>query len=181
MGAMASLVVSTLLFAQAPGHPVPDPEACAFTVAADGRAPEIVGPPEIVARARVVAQPDSPLVIRRVDLSDFVLLIGGSGVDYEGFYTMDVQNVSNRVIEDIRAGMSLWDEHRGATSGPRLKAPLAPGETVRLRTGGGRGGSVHPGESREDTVRLLFVVESVQLPGCFLKPAQAIPFTFTRR
>jgi hypothetical protein len=57
-------------------------------------------PAEAVARTRVLAQPGSPLVVRRVDVSDLHLSFGGPWVDTAGSWTVVVQNVSDQVIHD---------------------------------------------------------------------------------
>ncbi len=174
MGAVVPLVGSAVFLAQTPGTPVPEPEACAFTVAADGREPEFVGPPEAVARTRALSQPDSPLVVRRVGLSDLHLSFGGSGADPDGSWTVDVQNVTDQAIEDAAVRIQIGNERGYVGGGSAFKGPFMPGETLRL-TVRSHGQGVDPTASMGDTLELLVLIESIQLPRCFCRPAQAIP------
>jgi len=173
MPVLTALAVS-LVLGQAPAHPPPDPSACEFTVAADGLEPEIVGPNEVVVRTRVLSQPDSPLVVRRVDVSNLHLSFGGSGVDTDGFWTVDVQNVSDQAIGDAAVRIQIGNARGHFGGGPAWKGSLPPGETVRLKARS-HGAGVDPADSIGETLELLVLIDSVQLRGCLYKPAQAIP------
>lgn len=164
----AALLVAT----QSPAGPISDQTACAFDVMQRVRQPEVIGSPELRSRTRVLQQPDSPLAIVRVDLSDLRLNLLGSTQEHEGRFSIQVQNVSSRTINRATTMLRYWSGRGGGGSGPAWKQPLAPGAVVWL-TAGSRGSGVRPGEEMERDLELRVVVESVEFEGCLYKPAQA--------
>ncbi len=57
------------------------PPSCTFSIPAEPALPEIVGAPDVKERTWVMAQPDSPLAILRVDLSDTTLNDSGDAFE----------------------------------------------------------------------------------------------------
>jgi hypothetical protein len=64
--------------------------------------PEIVGEAPILSRASVMVQPDSPLAIVRLDLSRMQLSAGRGWYTTGGQYTVDVKDLSDRILIDAR-------------------------------------------------------------------------------
>lgn len=145
---------------------------CGFSTRPAPASPEIVGPPEIVAASRVLLQPDSPLAVRRADLSGLRLYTGGGVLDADGPFSIDVENVSDRTVRDATISLRFWAGSAGGGHGPKLRQPLAPGEVTRLLVPGGKH---HATFDPADGVELVFVVDRADLDECVYYPAVARP------
>jgi hypothetical protein len=170
-----TLVVALLGALFFPGAAAPQQSAengCGFTLSRQRVEPAIVGPPELVSRAHVLAQPDSPVVILSLDLSGITVNLAGPSHNREGQFRVQVQNVSDQAVKTANVMLRYWSGTGGGGHGPAFKEPLEPGE-VRWLTGGGRGNSVRPGHDMESSLELRAVVESVELADCIYRPAQA--------
>jgi hypothetical protein len=171
---VTALSLSAALFigTQSAEQTTSDETTCAFALLQRVGRAEIVGAPDLRSRTLVLEQPDSPLAILRVDVSELKLTLGGPALHHDGQFRIQVQNVSNRVIKDARIMLRYWSGRGGGGSGPAWKEPLAPGAVVWL-SANSRGSGVRPGEEMEGGLQLRLVVESVEIEGCVYKPAQA--------
>jgi hypothetical protein len=167
-----SVFAALFIGAQSPEKPASDHTPCAFGLLQRVGQAEVIGSPELRSRTLVLEQPDSPLAILRVDVSDLKLNLGGPTHDHEGQFRIQVQNVSNRVVKDATIMLRYWSGRGGGGSGPAWKQPLAPAAVVWL-SGNSRGSGVRLGEGMETGLELRLVVESVEIEGCVYKPAQA--------
>ena len=172
MATALSLFAALFIGTQSPENARADETSCAFALLQHAGRAEIVGSPELRSRTSVLEQPDSPLAILRVDVSELKLTLGGPAQQHEGQFRIQVQNVSNRVVKDARIMLRYWSGRGGGGSGPAWKEPLAPGALVWL-SANSRGSGVRPGEEMESGLELRLVVESVEMEGCVYKPAQA--------
>ncbi len=172
MVGLAAMLTGTVLRSARAGL-AGQPPSCTFSIASEPASPEIVAAPGVKERAWVMAQPDSPLAILRVDLSDTTLIVSGSAFETGGRHVVDVKNVSDRLLTDaevwIRAGTG---PRSGVGSGHKVGRALRPGEQARIdwKSGAGRGGDGAGGN-----VSVVALVDFVVTPGCTYKPSQAWP------
>src|SRR5688572_30023887 len=77
----------------------------------------VQGAQEMASRFRLVPQPDSPVVLTAIDFHDSVLDVApGSYLLRKRAYTLEIMNVSNQPIEDIRASVRIqWPNQSGGT------------------------------------------------------------------
>ena len=153
-----------------------------FNLPADRPAPEIVGAPDAIARARVMTQPDSPLAIVRLDLSGINLVAGPGSFERTGRHAVDVRNVSNQVLTDaevmVHVVIGETGGGSGVGSGRKTGRPLRSGEQIRIEwtPGTGRGSN-----ATTDEVSIVAVVRQVRMAGCSYVPSQAWPVSQTDR
>jgi hypothetical protein len=168
------LLLSAALFigTQLPDTPTSNQTTCAFELVQRVGQAEVLGSPELVSRTRVLEQPDSPVAILRVDVSNLKLNLAGPAHDHDGEFRIQVQNVSNRVINSATVMLRYWIGRGGGGSGPAWRQPLAPRAVVWL-SAKSRGSGVRPGAELERDLEFRLVVESVEFGGCVYKPAQA--------
>ena len=144
---------------------------CRYSLVQAHPVAEVAGKSEAAARASVAVQPDSPLAIVRVDLSDVALTAGAGSFTRSGRHIVDVRNVSDTVITGARVWVMVgFDPRSGVGSGARLRRSLQPGEQARLewRSGSGRGTD---GAGRD--VSVVALVHEVHIGGCTYRPASA--------
>ncbi len=144
-----------------------------FNILAEPALPQIVGAPDAKERTSLMTQPDSPLAILRVDLSDTTLNDSGDAFETGGRYVIDVKNVSDRLLTDAEVWIRVGTGTRsGVGTGHKVGRALQPGEQARVewKSGTGRGGG---GAGRD--VSVVALVEFVTTPGCTYKPSQAWP------
>jgi hypothetical protein len=127
-----------------------------------------------VRRARVLSQPDSPVAVLSVDLSQLVLTTGGSSYDYDGTFGIQIRNVSDRLIKSAMVSLFFWSELEGGGRHIGLNHALAPGDAAWL-AGGGSGYAWRLGHDMDENLALRVAVESVEIDGCIYRPAQARP------
>ncbi len=149
---------------------------CTFNLSADRPAPEIVGAPDVIARARVMTQPDSPLAIVRVDLSGVNLVAGPGSFEESGRYAVDVKNVSGQVLTDAQVSVHVVFGHGGSGVGSGFKVgrPVRPAEQARIEWKSGPGRGTH-GTTEE--VSVVAMVGWVTSAACKYMPSQAWPIT----
>jgi hypothetical protein len=170
---MKSVIGTVLIFATWIGgiawEPVDETTPCTFNVPASRPAPEIVGPSDLTQRVRVMTQPDSPIAIVRLDVTEVNLATGPGWFEKSGSYTIDIRNISTEMLTDASVILHFRIGEGGAGSGRHARRPIRPGEQLRLdgKMGAGRG----TGHSdREATITA--VVDWVTTAGCKFKPSQ---------
>lgn len=147
--------------------------ACTFVISAQNGEPEIAGDNEAARRAWVMTQPDSPLAILRVDLSDVALYAGDGYYSRSGRHVVDVKNISDKVITEAQVMVRVaFSVASGGGSGMKLGRPLQPGEQARIEWKSGSGRGSH-GTERE--VSVVALVREVQTAACTYRPSQAWP------
>lgn len=129
-----------LVVAIAPGAlaVIPGNQDCAFTVIQDAPHPEIIGSDDVSSRTQVLNEPGFPVVIVRVDLSEVareknekgLLAIGGT-------HRVEIQNVSDRVLDEIWVGAYHRLKSGAGWSGGATptRSPLGPGQRVWMLNG----------------------------------------------
>ena len=149
------------------------PPACAFAIAPGRVSPEIIAATPVKERALVMAQPDSPLAIVRLDLSGVALRVAGGWFNTRGRHAIDVKNVSDQTITDARVMVRVGTGPASGTgTGFKMDGPLHPGEETRIEWASGPGS----GASGTDAlVSVVALVELVRTAACTYKPSQAWP------
>jgi hypothetical protein len=145
--------------------------SCQFAVSRQSLPPEIHGPENIVSRARVLIQPDSPVALLSVDFSQMTLTVGGASFERSGGYSALIKNVSDRVLTQVEIVVRIRGKNGHIGSGTHWKTPLAPGETARVVARTGRGNGTAP----DGEVEVVTYVDSVETSGCVYKPSQSWP------
>jgi hypothetical protein len=150
-------------------------EACEFAIRGSEGDPVIAGPEEVVSIARVLRQPDSPIVVRSVDFEGTFLWVGDGEYSWEPRAKVLLRNQSDRVVENFEVFVFLMDEGGGGGVTKQLRGvqpeglrPQAEVEMV-LRAGRGHGGS------KANGVHLMVGVEWVQLKACRYSPSMRMP------
>lgn len=144
---------------------------CEFTVQGEPAHPAITGPDDIVPLVYVVEQPDSPVEIVSVDLTGMWLSIANERHSENHCARIAVRNRSDRVVQGFEVELRTSAPGGGGGTGLGSSSPLAPGQTVEIKScnGGGDGGA--PGNH----VRLLVWVGSAFFGECFYQPSLRIP------
>ena len=134
--------------------------------------PRLRGPDEITSRLRIVRQPDSPATVTAIDFSKTTLTVSPGYFEWQGSYTLEIANISDRPLREIRATVYVRFENlSGIGNGVHFDEIVAPGARLQL-VGRASGHGTSPA-SRDVTVDV--VVESVRWDGCVYRPSQAIP------
>ena len=147
---------------------------CSFRIAAQTLSPAIVGEQEVTGRARIMAQPDSPVAIVRLDLTHMGLTVGGGTFEARGRYVVDVINISDRALTDVLVNVWVgFARASGTGSGFRLGRTLQPGAKARIEWSSGvsRGTS----DRSDDIVSIVGLAAEVKTAGCTYKPSQSWP------
>jgi hypothetical protein len=146
-------------------------EVCAFRVLSGLPRSSLIGSPDLVRRVRVLPQPDSPIAVLSVDVSQLRLNAAGYSYDYDGKFGVRIRNVSDWVIKSATVSLLFWSENDGGGRHIALNHALAPGDAAWL-AGGGNGYGWRLGHDIEN-LELRIAVESVEMDGCSYRPAQA--------
>lgn len=146
---------------------------CTFAISPAANTPRVVGENEAARRAWVMAQPDSPLRILRVDLSGLDVNAGPGWFTRSGRHVMDVQNVSDKAIVGAQVMVKVgFSPGSGIGHGHKLERPLGPGEVARIEftSGNGRGS-----QSTDREVSVVALVQEVETADCTYRPSEAWP------
>lgn len=155
-----------------------DGDLCSFRLTSTEPArPEVLGPPDLVSRVHVLAQPDSPIEITGIDLSDTLISV------HRGIYTkhLEVQMKFRNRTDRRLAGVEAWvrlgflPQGIGSGSGRELTFPrgLAPGqETEYLRVAGGGYGT---GPAPHENYFVVAMIESADVQKCRYFPSRHVP------
>jgi hypothetical protein len=144
---------------------------CVFRILEAAPPPVITGPEEITSLVRFVAQPDSPVVVSRVDFSNADLTVGGESFAFNSDFTVELFNVSNRVLRNIDVRLHIRSRHGAAGGGPTLAGPLSPGQRELLRVSRQQAQGTAP----MNEVRVMISVDSVEWADCLYRPSQLLP------
>jgi hypothetical protein len=145
-------------------------ESCGFTVQGEPAHPTVTGPDDILPLVYVVEQPDSPIEVVSVDLSGMWLSVANERHTEQDCATYKVRNRSDRLVQAFDVQLQVGVLTGGVGFGTNPSSPLAPGQTVEIKScGGGQGGA--PGNH----VRLVVSVQSVYFGDCFYRPSLRIP------
>ncbi len=148
-------------------------EPCRFGISWSAPVATISGPDEIVKRVRLLAQPDSPIAITALDLTEIALVVGPGAYEWSGALTLEVMNVSDQPVSEVWT--QLWIDHvdGSAGGGQRFGELLLPGQRRRTTAGVGRGRG--KGDFRAEDVALRVFVDRASLDGCEYRPSLPIP------
>ena len=145
--------------------------SCGFTVQGEPAHPTVTGPDDILPLVYVVEQPDSPIEVVSVDLSGMWLSVANEQHTERDCATYKVRNRSDRPVQTFEVQVSVSVFTGGGGFGTHPSSPVAPGQTVEIKSCGGGGHGGAPGNH----VRLLVSVQSVDFGDCFYRPSMRIP------
>ena len=157
-----------------------DRDSCRFKVSESTTKPSITGPEDIVAMTYVIEQPDSPIGILAADFKDSFLSVVNDRYTEELRCTIKVRNRSDQPVRgfDVRVQVTTGGYARAGggigTFWPetgQTGRSLAAGEAMEITGCGGSG----TGGVIANTVRLVVVVDSVAMDGCFYIPSRRYP------
>jgi hypothetical protein len=150
-----------------------EPNGCTFRVSPESSPPDLMTGPDTTARAWIMAQADSPLAIRRADLTGLNVNGVTGSFTRSGRHVVEVKNVSDAVITDARVSVHVgFSMQSGIASGSRISRPLQPGDRAVLdwKSASGRGSI-----GADDDVSIVVLVTEVTTPGCTYRPSQSWP------
>jgi hypothetical protein len=167
------LIIGAVLAGMAPSVEAQEPvSGCGFVLAASAIPVTPAGPEEVTSRVRIIAQPDSPVAVTKVDFTGSKLDVVPGFFQWQPTYTLEVINRSNKPISNLLASVYVHSSTlSGVGDGGRWDQMLAPGARAELKVRGGRG---HGGFRGED-VSVDVLIESVTFDGCTYRPSQALP------
>lgn len=145
--------------------------ACGFTVQGEPARPTLAGPADILPLVYVVEQPDSPIEILSVDLNGMWLSVSGEQHTEKDCNSYKVRNRSDRAIQALDIELLVHSVSGAAGGGAHSSSPLAPGQSLEIKSCGGSGRGAAPGNH----VRLLVSVHSVDFGDCLYRPSLRIP------
>lgn len=152
--------------------PSPAPQsACTFSMAQS--APDVVvkGPDDILSRLRIIRQPDSPVVVAAVDLTEMDLVASTTSYSVTGSKVVELLNVSDRRVSDVRVTVwTRWSAFAGGGHSSRV-AEIGPGERAVVRIGGRGQGTA----GKESNLTVDVLIDSLKIGDCVYKPSQLIP------
>jgi hypothetical protein len=147
-------------------------EACGFAVQGELTQPTVKGPDEIVPLVYVVEQPDSPIEVESVDLQGMWLSVSNEQHTEHYCAKYRILNRSDRTIQKFGIMLRLSTSGGGSGGmGTPSSSSLPPGQAVEIESCGVRG----TGSAKDNFVRLLVFVDSVDFGDCFYKPSLRIP------
>jgi len=147
---------------------------CGFTVQPHNVSVTPTGPADLTSRARIVPQPDSPIVITRVDFTGSTLDVSPGYFRWQPAYSLELLNVSDRPISTAQTFVYVRSSTlSGVGNGWKLERTLAPGARAEIKATGGAG----RGGFKGDDVFVDIVIESVTFEGCVYRPSQALRTT----
>ena len=149
----------------------PHAVACGFTLQTTAPTPTVIGPEEITSRVRFVAQPDSPVVVTRLDFGNTIFILGGELFRFQPDYAVEVFNRGGQLIRNIQVQIQIRSRDGSAGSSHTLAGPFNPGQSGSIRVSRGRA----QGTAAADDVRVFVSVESVESDDCLFRPSQALP------
>jgi hypothetical protein len=144
---------------------------CQFNLQRTNDAAKPTGPEEVVSRARILPQPDSPVVITKADFSGSQLHVVPGSFQWQANVTLELLNVSDKPVSNVRTWVLVRSQDlSGVGDGERWQPTLEPGARARVVVRGGKG----QGGFRGDDVSVDVLIEAVTFEGCVYRPSQAI-------
>jgi hypothetical protein len=170
---LALLSFSLLMF----GLGVAGPEhhasgSCDFAVQGEPAQPTVQGPDDIVPLVYVVEQPDSPIEVVSVDLQGMWLSVSNEQHTEQDCAKYRLRNRSDQTVQNFGIMLRLSTSGgAGGGSGTLSSSTVPPGQSVEIESCGAHGS----GSAKDNYVRLLVYVDSVDLGDCLYKPSLRIP------
>ena len=147
---------------------------CRFTVQPHNVSVTPTGPEDLTARARIIPQPDSPVVITKVDFTGSTLDVSPGYFRWKPAYSLEVLNVSDKPIITVQTFVHVRSSSlSGVGNGWKWERTLAPGARAEIKAHGGVGRGGFSG----DDVFVDILIESVTFDGCVYRPSQALRTT----
>ena len=147
------------------------PKVCGFTLQGEPSQPTVTGPDFILPLVYVVEQPDSPIEIVSVDLNSMFLSVSNERHSERNCAKYQVHNRSDRTIAAFQLQLMVMAHEGGGSSQTQSTSSLAPGQTVEVGSCNGAGNGGAP----ENYVRVLILVNSMDLGECIYRPSLRIP------
>ena len=150
---------------------IPLPQECVFTVVQKAPPPQLIGSNELTSRTQVLNEPESPVAIVRVDVSGTAREMNQQGlVAIGGTYRVEIQNVSDRILDEVSVGVFRRLKAKAGWSGGSrpTKSSLAPGESLVHEISG----RTESAEAVNDEARIqtLVLIESASFDSCPYRP-----------
>ena len=146
--------------------------SCGFAVQGEPAHPTVTGPDDIVPLVYVVEQPDSPIEVVSVDLTGMWLSVANEQTTVKDCAKYQIRNRSDRTVQKSEIMLILSTAGgAGGGSGALTSSSLAPGQTVEVKSCNGGG----HGSAKDNYVRLLVYVHSVDFGECLYRPSVRIP------
>jgi hypothetical protein len=173
MNASLMLMLMVALFAQSASVQQPQ-SACQFAILQARPEPAMKGAEEIISRVRFLSQPDSPVAVSSIDFHDSELTASDTTYAWSaGERTVEIVNVSNQSVSDVRVAISSrWPSGSGTGGAVISSRSLRPGERAAFP---GRQGRAHSVEPTGGKLTVDIFIESVTIGDCVYKPSLAIP------
>lgn len=146
---------------------------CGFALSPSGEALEIIGSPAVTERLRVMAQPDSPVQIIRVDVSGLSVTGGAGSFTITGQQVVLVRNISDQRITDTTVMLRTGFGAKSGVGSAHVVGPLNPGEQIRFSWSSGRGMGIN--EAGTGDASIVAMVEEVTTESCTYRPSQSWP------
>ena len=146
--------------------------SCGFVLQGEPTQTTVKGPDDLVPLVYVVEQPDSPLEVVSVDLEGMWLSISNEQHTERDCAKYTIRNRSNRPVQWFSVMLRLSTSGgAGGGVGTPSSAPLAAGQTAEINSCGVTGN----GSAKNNYLRLLVYVESVDFGDCYYKPSIRVP------
>ncbi len=146
--------------------------SCGFAVQGEPTPPTVTGPDDIVPLVYVVEQPDSPIEVVSVDLTGMWLSVANEQTTVKDCAKYQIRNRSDRTVQKSEIMLMLSTAGgAGSGSGALTSSSLAPGQSVEVKSCNSGG----HGSAKDNYVRLLVYVHSVDFGECFYRPSVRIP------
>ena len=148
-------------------------EPCGFAVQGKPTRPTVTGPDYILPLVYVVDQPESPLEVVSVDLTGMWLSVSNEHHTEQHCGKYVIRNRGDRTIQKFEVTLMLSTSGgAGGGFGASSSSPVGPGQVVEIKSCGGGHGS-----AKDNHIRLLVYVNSVDFADCFYRPSLRIPRT----
>lgn len=149
-----------------------DSDSCGFALQGKPARPTVTGPDDILPLVYVVDQPESPIEVVSVDLTGMWLSVSNEQHTEQDCARYVIRNRSDRTIQKFELMLMLSTSGgAGGGSGTPSSSPINPGQVVEVKSCGARG----HGSAKDNYIRLLVYVNSVDFGDCLYKPSLRIP------
>ena len=119
----------------------------------------------------VVEQPDSPIEVVSVDLTGMWLSVANEQTTVKHCAKYQIRNRSDRTVQKSEIMLMLSTAGGAGGAGALTSSSLVPGQTVEIGSCNVGG----HGSAKDNYVRLLVYVHSVDFGECFYRPSVRIP------
>lgn len=145
-----------------------DTDSCNFNVEKNSVKTSVTEPDKFTSLVYIVEQPDSPLELVSVDLSDMKIWIIDDRYEWSNCARIRVRNRSERTIQRLSLDLEF---NVGGGFGAVGHSALPSGQTTDIDACNGGG----HGRPTPAPLKFLISVEKVEFAGCVYRPSMRIP------